>query len=133
MADAYKIKQAQKLCAETHTDMASWVLVYTEGRTFDAEEMTAPEINLMLVALRNAREDVVHTMRKKIIHHLCVYGMTDAAGKPDMKRIDSFIKGIGSRNPGCKSIWRLSRDETLKVLNQVEVMVRKTINHQEKY
>lgn len=71
-------------------------------------------------------------MRGKIIHYLCLMGMT----KPDMAkggmvadydRINDFIMNIGSRNPKKKILNYLYDDELQAVLSQVEAMYRKEL------
>ena len=100
---------------------------FTDGRTSHISEMTRAEQEQMLTSLQDMREDKVKKMRAKIVHLLCVYGMTDGMERPDYKRINAYIKAIGKNNPKQKLLYYLSPDEMRKVLNQVEKMVTKTM------
>lgn len=124
----YKITLIKRLAAETETKLEPWVLQYSEGFSEDINDLSNVQLNLLWKALQEKQVDQISRMRKKIIHQLCLYGMTDVAGKPDMKRIQAFVQGIGSRNPHKKNLFRLSKNECRNVLNQVEVMVKKTIH-----
>lgn len=124
----YKITLIKRLAAETETKLEPWVLQYSEGFSDDINDLSNVQLNLLFKALTEKKVDQLARMRKKIIHHLCVYGMTDVAGNPDIKRIQAFVQGIGSRNPHKKNLFRLSKTECRDVLNQVEVMVKKTIH-----
>lgn len=71
-------------------------------------------------------------MRGKIIHYLCLMGMTELSADktkmvPDYDRINAFIQEIGSRNPKGKILNYLYEDELQSVLVQVEAMYRKEL------
>lgn len=98
----------------------------TEGRTSHSSELTHLEANLVIRKLQEIKEDRVGRMRNKIVHLLCLYGMTEA-GQPDYPRINKYIQNIGSRNPRRKKLYNLSPGEMRNVLTQVEIMVNKTL------
>lgn len=102
------------------------ILSVTDGNKSDSRDLTNLEANMVLRKLQEIREDRVKKMRGKIIHLLCLYGMTEA-GQPDYKRINKFIQNIGVRNPKRKVLYNLSPGEMRNVLTQVEIMVNKTL------
>lgn len=124
--DPYKIKQIEKLGADTNIDVQSAIEAVT-GRDIEIHLLTNTETNLVMKYLMECQSNKRSTMQRKIIHLLCLYGMTNTAGNPDMTRIDNFIKGIGSRNPKKRKLYSLSVKETLDVLNQVERMIKKEV------
>ena len=99
----------------------------TGERTTHVSEMRNGEGNLLIRRLQDMQMDKILPMRKKLIHLLCVYGMTDDDGKGDLERMDAFIKSIGSRNPKKKGLFYLNINETREVLNQVEAMMKKEL------
>lgn len=128
--EAAKVKIIYSLLSQLGMQSVKEKLVSdcTDGRTTHVSEMQNHEANLLIRHLQQVREDRVVQMRKKIIHNLCLYGMTDQAGKPDYNRIDLYIQNIGSRNSGKKRLLYLSPKEMLDVLNQVTAMVKKTLS-----
>lgn len=83
--------------------------------------MENKKTNIANPELYNAMNEERRKMRGKIIHLLCLIGMTKA-GKPDYDRINEFIVNIGSRNPKKKILNYLYKDELNDVLVQVESM-----------
>lgn len=100
------------------------VLQHTQGRTASSREMTDQEAKGLIASLQEERTMRIKKMRGKIIHYLCLLGMVYDDGKPNYKRINSFIAQIGSRNPKAKPLYHLSIKETHAVLNQVEAMYK---------
>ena len=91
--------------------------------------MTKPQMTPGQLAEMNARRK---KMRGKIIHFLCLMGMTKPStdkskSVADYDRINAFIQEIGSRNPRGKILNYLYEDELKAVLNQVEAMYRKEL------
>ena len=62
--------------------------------------------------------------RKAIIHYLCLppFLMVHENDKPDMQRINNFIRVIGSNNPRKVDLNYLDRSELNRVLSQVKAM-----------
>ena len=127
MAD-YKHTLILRMCEDLKMELADVIEVAVNAQTNDLDSLTNAEVNLVMKYLQEAQDGKKEAMIKKIIHKLSLYGMTTVAGRPDMGRIQKFIKGIGSRNPKKKSLYSLSASETLNVLNQVSRMVDKEIN-----
>ncbi len=101
------------------------VYQYTDMRTTHTSEMTIDEASELIKKLRQDLEDKVKPIRGKIIYYLCMFGMKTPDDKPDYKRINAFIQGIGARNPEGRPLFDLWPDEAISVLNQVEAMVKK--------
>lgn len=112
---------------------AEMIAQITEGKKHRARDINNREANLLIKWLQEMKEEKVKRMRGKIIHYLCLYGMTDSAGNPDYNRINGFIKNIGSRNQRKKLLYNLSPEEMRAVLTQVESMVTKGITSQIKH
>lgn len=129
MLETFKIQLIHILLKDTKLIEVKDKLVieFTAGRTTHVSEMSNSEANLFINHLNQVKEERVVRMRKKIIHLLCIYGMTNAAGKPDVDRIQKFIKGIGSRNPKKRGLYQLSTVEIRNVLNQIDRMVNKEL------
>lgn len=129
MLDPYKIKLIHILLKETKlVDVTDKLVIdFSSGRTTHVSDMSNSEANLLTHYLNKIKEEKITRMRKKVIHLLCVFGMTTSYGTPDIDRIQVFIKGIGSRNPKKKGLYHLSTSEIRSVLNQVEQMVNKTL------
>ena len=104
-----------------------FVFQFTDMRTTHTKEMTLKEASNLIVHLREEMDAKVRPIRGKIIHYLCLYGMTLADQKPDYKRINDFVQKIGARNPHKRVLFDLWPDEAVQVLNQVEAMVKKTL------
>jgi hypothetical protein len=104
------------------------VIEFSAGSTTHVSDMSYTEANLLIKYLQDAKEERIVRMRKKIIHLLCIFGMTNAQGQPDIDRIQRYIRGIGSRNPKKRGLWQLSVSEMRDVLNQVDRMVNKTLS-----
>lgn len=129
MLERTKVKQiyallddlAMKHCKE---DMVG---VITGQRTTHVSEMSNKEGNTLIRRLTNLQQERIRPMRKKIIHLLCVYGMTKDNGQGDLDRMDDFVKNIGARNPKKKKLFYLNHHETLQVLNQVEQILKKEL------
>jgi len=102
-------------------------LVYgiTQGRTTSSAEMSENEIRTLINSLKEDKESRVKKMRGKIIHYLCLYGMTTPEGDPDYDRIERFVKNIGSRNPNKRNLFTMNPKEMRDVLNQIERMMKK--------
>jgi len=111
------------------------VLVLTSGRTEHISELTETEAQRFIDNLRselnknrNAQNIEVYErkrkMRGKIIHLLCLLGMT-RQGKPDIERINEFIINIGNRNPRKVILNFLSVEELVSVTTQVEALYKK--------
>ena len=49
---------------------------------------------------------------------------TTESGSPDYDRINKYVKEIGSANPYRRKLWELKHKNMIKVLNQVEAMVK---------
>jgi hypothetical protein len=64
-------------------------------------------------------------MRKKILHILALNGFLTEGQTFDYKRIEAFIKDIGSRNPHKVGINYLTNDELVGIVTQIECMVFK--------
>jgi len=127
MAD-YKHTLINRMCADLKLDLSGVTEIAVNVPTTDLDSLTNAEINLVMKYLQEVQNDKKEAMTKKIIHKLCLYGMTTVGGRPDMDRIQKFIVSIGSRNPKRKKLYALNAQETLKVLNQVSMMVEKEIN-----
>ena len=129
MLDTYKIQLIHILLKDTKLIEVKDKLVteFSAGRTTHVSDMSNSEANLLINHLNKAKEERVVRMRKKIIHLLCIFGMTNDKGQPDLDRIQAYIKGIGSRNPKKRGLYQLSTVEIRSVLNQVEQMVNKTL------
>ena len=129
--EASKIKLIYRYLSNTglkdHKD--DLVIQHTNGRTNSLHEMKPSEANLMIKALQEIDNQKRGKMRKKIWHLLCLYGMTDNRGNADADRINDFIRNIGSNNPKKKDLFYLNVKEMRAVLNQVEVMVNKTLHN----
>lgn len=106
---------------------ADMVRRFTGGRTISSKDMTPAEVEAMIRVLEGEREDRCKKMRAKVIHYLCLYGMTLENGDPDFPRINHFIENIGSRNPGKKKLLFLGPRELHAVLNQVEMIYKKQL------
>lgn len=100
---------------------------YTQGRTLSSKEMDNLEALTLIKALEDEREQRSKKMRGKIIHYLCLYGMTREDGSADYPRINKFIREIGARNPKKKNLLYLDPKELLAVLNQVEAMYKREL------
>lgn len=59
-------------------------------------------------------------MGKKVIYYLRLLGYITATGDNDNERIKKYIENIGTKNPDKKELWKLSFDEMMGVLKQVE-------------
>lgn len=103
---------------------------YTNMRTTHTSDMVIDEASELIKKLRKDLEDKVKPIRGKIIYYLCMYGMKTPDDKPDYKRINEFIQGIGSRNPEKRPLYDLWPEEALSILNQVEAMVKKNSRKQ---
>lgn len=101
---------------------------FTDHRTSHSSEMTILQAKHMIMYLEAEKEQRCKKMRAKIIHLLCVYGMTKEDGCADYDRINAFVREIGARNPGKKNLFYLSTHEIHDVLNQVERMVKKELS-----
>jgi len=128
--DKYKQKQIDRL-----VKIVGYPVTLTKeiskGRTEDYTQLNPLEANLLFVQLKELANKVRRQMAKKIIHGLCLCGMTTERGYPDYERINDFVKNIGSRNPKRKkNIHFLTHEETLAVLNQVQAMTRKELSKQ---
>ena len=64
-------------------------------------------------------------MRKAIIGELASIGWTTIEDKPDMDRINNFIKAIGSNNPKKRTVGQLTNSELQYVLTQVRAITKK--------
>jgi hypothetical protein len=64
-------------------------------------------------------------MRSKILHILALNGFVTEGQTFDYKRIEAFIKDIGSRNPHKVGINYLTNDELVGIVTQIECMVFK--------
>lgn len=106
---------------------ADLVAQFTNGRTMSSKEMSIDEARALIKALEDQKEQRTKKMRAKIIHLLCLLGMTLADGSPDYPRINRFVSGIGSRNPKRKNLLFLDPKETWAVLCQVEQMYAKEL------
>lgn len=106
---------------------ADLVYQYTAMRTEHTSDMTMDEAAELIKHLHGQLEDKVKPVRNKIIHYLCLYGMTTPQEKPDYNRINEFVTNIGARNPNKRKLFDLWPEEAIAVLNQVEVMVKKTL------
>lgn len=100
---------------------------FTNDRTASSSEMTNIEANKLMDHLQKEVDRMLRPMRNKVIHYMCLIGYT-IGENPDLKRIDVFIKNIGSRNPNKKGLYRLSKAELRDVLNQVEQRFKKELN-----
>lgn len=85
------------------------------------------ETNELISWLIKVQQEKTTPMRKKVIHQLCLMGMTTESGGIDFERQDNFIKNIGSRNPKRKSLPKMGYKMTLDILNQVDAMLKKDI------
>jgi hypothetical protein len=129
MLEKVKIKQIYALLDDLKMKhrKEEMVGVITGQRTTHISEMANVEGNSLIRRLTDLQQDKIRPMRKKIIHLLCVYGMTKDDGNGDLDRMDEFVMNIGARNPKKKKLFYLSIHETLQVLNQVEQMVKKEL------
>lgn len=124
--DTYKLKQIHRLSKETGIHIDTAIVAITKDKK-SIETLTDVQINLVLKYLMDALRNQKRPMQRKVIHLLCLYGMTTTDSKPDMTRIDRFIRNIGSRNPRAKGLYSLNHKELHDVLNQVDRMVSKEI------
>lgn len=129
MLEPSKVKQIYALLTDLKMKhrKEEMVGVVTGQRTTHVSEMANPEGNTLIRRLIDLQQDKIRPMRKKIIHLLCVYGMTDDKGQGDLTRMNEFVKNIGNRNPRKKKLFYLNIHETLQVLNQIEQMVKKEL------
>lgn len=104
------------------------VLQFTEERTSRSSEMDVDEAATLITFLELEKERRCKRMRGKIIHLLCVYGMTKEDGTADYDRINAYVREIGSRNPEKKNLFYLTATQTHDVLNQIESMVKKELS-----
>lgn len=124
--DTYKIKLIQRYSSELRIDPQEAITIVT-GTDTPVEHLDTTDANLILRWLVEAVNAEKSKMQRKIIHQLCLYGMTRPNGSPDMERIQQYIKHIGSRNPKKRTLYGLTREECRSVLNQIYVMVKKTL------
>jgi hypothetical protein len=129
MLERTKVKQIYALLDDLKMKnrKEQMVGVTTGQRTTHVSEMSNAEGNTLIHRLTNLQQERIRPMRKKIIHLLCVYGMTKDDGNGDLDRMDQFVMNIGARNPKKKKLFYLSIHETLQVLNQIEQMVKKEL------
>lgn len=127
MAD-YKHTLINRMCNDLKMEISEAIEIAVNVKTDKLDSLTNAEINLVMKYLQEAQDGKKEPMTKKIIHKLCLYGMTDAAGRPQMDRIQKFVQNIGARNPKRKKLHALTTAETLSVLNQVSKMVDKEVN-----
>ncbi|HRO08595.1 MAG TPA: hypothetical protein PK047_06980 [Saprospiraceae bacterium] len=127
-ADKYKIKLIYKQLHDAGLDMDT-VTEVVLTKAIPAEELTNTDANLIIRYLYKYTADRKVPMQRKLIHMLCLYGMTDSKGDPDMDRIQRYIAQIGSRNPKGKNLYHLSYAELLAVTNQVTAMTKKEVYH----
>lgn len=111
-----------------YQDNISQILQAAIGQTKKIDHLTHMEANLCIKHLKSIQYNLVQPMQRKVTHLLCLAGMIKEDGKPDYQRQDIFIKTIGSRNPKQKPLKWLGYKETLDVLNQVDVIVKKELN-----
>lgn len=100
---------------------------FTQGRTVSSAEMSYDECQQLISHLAAEKNAICKKMRGKLIHYLCLQGYTTPFGEPDMIRINERVKGIGSRNPHRKALSYLSPAELRQVLNQIELIYKKTL------
>lgn len=107
---------------------ADLVRQYTNGRTLSTREMDNVEALALIHALEGDREQRSKAMRGKIIHYLCLLGMTLEDGSPNYDRINGWVQNrTGSRNPRKKKLLYLTPAELLAVLTQVEAWYKKEL------
>lgn len=107
---------------------ADLVRQYTNGRTLSTKDMDNVEALALIHALDGEREQRSKAMRGKIIHYLCLLGMTKPDGSADYERINNWVQNrTGSRNPRKKKLLYLTPKELLAVLTQVEVWYKKEL------
>lgn len=106
---------------------ADLVRRFTNGRTISSKEMSVDEARALITALEGDKEQRSKKMRAKIIHLLCLVGMTRPDGTADYDRINRFIENIGSRNPKKKKLLFLSPKELWAITCQIEVMYKKEL------
>jgi hypothetical protein len=108
------------------------IIAATNGDCRKFEELNHLGGNQVIKHLKEVQQAMIKPMRSKIIHYLCVAGFVKSDGTMDYGRQDVFIKSIGSKNPKQKALAWLGYKETLDVLNQVEMMLKKELNKTDK-
>ena len=68
-------------------------------------------------------------MVRKILYYLRLLGYITKTGDNDHERIDNYIRNIGTKNPNKRDLWKLSFEEMMGVLKQVEARYKATINN----
>ena len=100
----------------------NFVRQYTSDREASIKLMTYAEANLLREFLFQEKDRRAKPMRNKILHYCGLMGMTDTKGGFDFQRISNFVKGIGSRNPKKKQLYKLTMKELREVTTQVEAI-----------
>lgn len=107
---------------------ADMVFSASGGRVSSSKELTHREANLLIRSLQKIKDDEVSKMRNKIIHLMCLYSpytMVTKAGKPNYKVIDSWCMQLPVSKG--KSIWKMGKSIMHPLLNQVEIIVNKSL------
>jgi hypothetical protein len=91
-------------------------------------ELSYFESNLLIKELQEEVDRHLGKTQRKVIHLMCLAGYVAEDGKPDYARINKFLQGIGSRNPGKKKLFNLNKTELNAVCTQVEQMAKKIMN-----
>src|SRR5690349_9276284 len=94
---------------------AELVYNYTSKRTTSSSEMSQRECEELLKYLRMEDNSKHGKSRGSVRHYLQMLGY-------DYKAIDTFVKNIGSNNPGKKSLSNLGGKELNAVVTQVKQM-----------
>ena len=98
---------------------------FTCGKTDKLSVLTDDEFNAFVSMLKSEERVMNESMRKAIIGELASIGWTTMEDKPDMDRINKFIKAIGSNNPKKRTVGQLTNSELQYVLTQVRAITKK--------
>jgi len=125
--DAYKLKLINRICDELELQLSVAIKISLD-KDIAVDELSHEQANLVhkyLMEEQNAKRSV---MQRKIIHLLCLFGMTMPNGSPNMNRIRSFVKGIGSRNPKKLDLYSIPYKLLPGIITQIEMMVNKEMS-----
>ncbi|MFD2787961.1 hypothetical protein [Hymenobacter rubripertinctus] len=100
---------------------------FTSHRATSSKDMTEYEAQCLVDYLKAEHNGRCKKMRGKIIHYLTLLGYVLNDQTPDWRRINEFVKAIGSNNPRKVQLNFLYHSELPKVVSQVEAMYKHEI------
>lgn len=113
-----------KECGLGEDDKLALLQSFSEGNATSSTELEPAEAQALLKYLKEVHAQKCKPMRGKIIHYLTLLGYVTGNDTPDWKRIDEFIKNIGSNNPRKVILNYLYASELPAVVTQVQAMYR---------